>query len=51
MGWLTEARKSLIVGVFIAVATGTAAVIAVAWAVAALVVGTITLARLIGGWG
>ncbi len=46
---LSDARRDLVTGVFVAVATGTAAVLAVLWCVAALAVGSVDLARRLGG--
>lgn len=48
-GWLTDERKSLIVGVFTASAAGACGVALVLWALAALVVGSADLAAWIGG--
>jgi hypothetical protein len=47
--WLTEARKSLIVGTFVTVFTGVLAVLCALWLVAALAVGSWSLALWLGG--
>ena len=48
--WLTEERKSLILGAFAFAASSALGVIAALWAVVALIVGSVSLARWIGGW-
>lgn len=47
--WLTEERKSLIVGAFAWAFSSAIGVLGALWAVAAFVVGTVDLARWIGG--
>lgn len=47
--WLTEERKSLIVGAAVFAASSAFGVIAACWAVAAFIVGTVRIAAWIGG--
>ena len=49
MAWLTEERKSLLIGVFASVFTGAVAVCLALWLVAAIAVGSICLVRWLGG--
>ncbi|MGI8475242.1 MAG: hypothetical protein ACR2OO_02540 [Thermomicrobiales bacterium] len=48
-GWLTDERKSLIVGLLITAVVGGCGVLLTAWALLALLLGTVDLARWISG--
>jgi hypothetical protein len=48
--WLTEERKSLILGAFAFAASSALGVIAALWAVIALIVGSVIIVQRFGRW-